>query len=98
MCIYLTLPYLTYIQTPRTPKYRDEGREETFQQNCLLCKGTISFSEASLSLFMDEKHVQYVHNKENVSASYNVIFYAGMCDVLVVYRQGGFLTCGHVRI
>lgn len=29
---HVYLPYFTYLQTPRTPKYRDEGREETFQQ------------------------------------------------------------------
>lgn len=53
---------------------------------------TISFSEASLSLFLDdEKHVQYI--QRNILAPYNVISY-DVCDVLVVYRirQGGLFN------
>lgn len=65
MCIYLTLP--TY-KHQRTPKYRDEGREETFQQNCLLC--ILLFRVSFPIPFMDEKHVQYI---QEILAPYNVI-------------------------
>lgn len=81
MCIYLTLPYLTYIQTPRTPKYRDEGREENFPAE-LFIMHTISLSEACLSLFwMKSTYIQKIY-----LAPHNVISY-DVCDVLVVHRH-----------
>lgn len=58
MCIYLTLPYLpTNTENSKVSRW---GARRNFPAE-LFIMHTVSLSEASLSLFMDdEKHVQYI--------------------------------------
>lgn len=91
--------YLPYLTLP-TYKHRELqsieiGARRNFPAE-LFIMHTISLSEASLSLFMDEKHV---HNKKWYLPTYlpnNMLCVTSWW--FIELDRGAFLTCGHVRI